>query len=809
MKREKRKTKRALGIFVVVFLTVCGFSLAKSQMNATAEGRNYVEVGSEKKLYDTIAGLSRGIFSSSNSGDGVFTLEEHSDEQYPVHFFRGNRFAVYNHVRFAGFCWMAVRTTTNGGVKLIYNGTPFNDGRCPDGTRQDRSRIGVSAWNSDYLGIEKVGYMYGDGDGIPTESIRDHLYFTRNREVYGHDVEWDGTKYTLVDTITVGYINSTSNLLSIELKPFATHHYTCGSTNTTCTQVYYLYNAGGEAKVLSNGQKYDVIREKMFSGYNHNSLVKTMVDNWYAANMRGYTSQLEDAVYCSDRTLMSGPFASNDGPLMGNSSWEPTGLFASKWRGNSSYSIDCPNVRDAFTVSSANGNGKLTYPVALLTMDEARLAGTSIAYGYLSMSTQSSSSSTTHSWSMSPYTVINASSRGTVYMIARTGQGADFSAATYTETGSVRPVVTVNKDALVYCGSGTTYEPYALADEYCDHVYVQDDDMYKALRDCDLEKCPELKKDAFFDDEEQMIRLPAISHVYDLNLDNSNLKDVSDLVVFEKLRNLSLRNNHIEDISPLVSFTNLESTIQLAGNNIWDTDPISDICAARVDHFYDSWWDMEFTPEPCADGSYDGALNLAFDWITSQKLEDYYEEETYELPSTMLVARYLTEMVFDYQPVEDENACNPEIEWCPEPYYRYDYDDEITPAIDIAQYFDDSIKPKDLLYIKNATLETGDDFDTLHMSDLSKEVVLSYRISWKKLFGSNWDTMDANMKADIISRTGGNGEYWEIATIMLHPTHEPVPESPQTVDNIITGVIGLATTLFGGFVVFRSVAKRR
>jgi hypothetical protein len=294
-----------------------------------------------------------------------------------------------------------------------------------------------------------------------------------------------------------------------------------------------------------------------------------------------------------------------------------------------------------------------------------------------------------------------------------------------------------------------------------------------------------------------------------LNLDNSNLKDVSDLVVFEKLRNLSLRNNHIEDISPLVSFTDLESTIQLAGNNIVNTELISDICAARLAYYYDSWWDMEFTPEPCMDGSYDGALNLAFDWITSQQLEDYYEEDTYELPSTMLVARYLTEMVFDYHPVEDEDDCNPEIEWCDEPYYRYNYDDEITPAVDIAQYFDQSIKPKDLLYVKNATLETSDNLDTLRMSDLSKEVVLSYRISWKKLFGNNWDTMDADMKANIIARTGGNGEYWDIATIRLHPTHDPLPESPQTMDSIITGVIGLITTLFGGIMVIRSVAKRR
>ena len=38
-------------------------------------------------------------------------------------------------------------------------------------------------------------------------------------------------------------------------------------------------------------------------------------------------------------------------------------------------SIECPNTNDKFTVSSEVGNGKLTYPVALLTADEAALAG--------------------------------------------------------------------------------------------------------------------------------------------------------------------------------------------------------------------------------------------------------------------------------------------------------------------------------------------------------------------------------------------------------------------------------------------------
>ncbi len=59
----------------------------------------------------------------------------------------------------------------------------------------------------------------------------------------------------------------------------------------------------------------------------------------------------------------------------------------------------CSNKNDAFTVSEENGNGALTYPVALLTSDEVTLAGfsggTSISNIYLYTNQLW--------WSLSPY----------------------------------------------------------------------------------------------------------------------------------------------------------------------------------------------------------------------------------------------------------------------------------------------------------------------------------------------------------------------------------------------------------------------
>ena len=81
-----------------------------------------------KSLYTLIANNSIGLdtnvdFSTSptDADSGVYTIASTASDTYPVHYYRGN--IDNNNVLFAGFCWKMVRTTSTGGVKLIYNGT--------------------------------------------------------------------------------------------------------------------------------------------------------------------------------------------------------------------------------------------------------------------------------------------------------------------------------------------------------------------------------------------------------------------------------------------------------------------------------------------------------------------------------------------------------------------------------------------------------------------------------------------------------------------------------------------------------------
>ncbi|MBR7042560.1 MAG: hypothetical protein IKI04_03560, partial [Bacilli bacterium] len=125
---------------------------------------------------------------------------------------------------------------------------------------------------------------------------------------------------------------------------------------------------------LSNGKKVeDALSEMLTNSSNENSsAIKTAIDTWYQTNMTSYTSMLEDTPFCNDRTI---------GTLNG---WDPNGgsatlslYFSPDNRAWTTYtpSLTCTK-NDAFTVSeSSTGNGELTYPVGLLTVDETMLAG--------------------------------------------------------------------------------------------------------------------------------------------------------------------------------------------------------------------------------------------------------------------------------------------------------------------------------------------------------------------------------------------------------------------------------------------------
>lgn len=361
---------------------------------------------------------------------GKYYIEETKNEMNPIYYYRGN--VTNNNVIFADICWQIVRTTDTGGIKLIYNGIPGENGTCQ--TPSVNSNIGLSRYNLKTASPSYVGYMYGE----EYESKKKLPSEVPEKCIYGNDVEWDGSKYVLKDTFT-------SNSFSSDMKQIQQkYHYTCFNDSGQCSEVYYInsYNTTQLYYLtLQNGENIEDAKENFNKNLNDSEIKKT-VDNWYKNNLNSYTNKLEDTVWCNDRTFANGSLKSKDTKGGGTSDYE--GYF----RNRNMYepNVSCSNLNDSFTVSDTIGNGKLTYPVGLLTADEMTLAGFT---SYLNAGTKW--------WTMTPHyfyydsCIAYQNANGTYTFGSAIGGSKD---------RYVRPSVSLKNETLLVKGTGTLEDPY-------------------------------------------------------------------------------------------------------------------------------------------------------------------------------------------------------------------------------------------------------------------------------------------------------------------------------------------------------------
>ena len=128
-------------------------------------------------------------------------------------------------------------------------------------------------------------------------------------------------------------------------------------------------------------------------------------------------------------------------------------------------SLDCANKNDAFTKSdTTNGNGELTYPIGLITADEATMAG----YGSTSATTSNFLFSGKYgdTYTMTPHDHgSNADWLWTqIYFVdaywEQYAEGELGEADVSYNTHGVRPVVTLKHNKAFSSGDGTSANPY-------------------------------------------------------------------------------------------------------------------------------------------------------------------------------------------------------------------------------------------------------------------------------------------------------------------------------------------------------------
>ena len=186
------------------------------------------------------------------------------------------------------------------------------------------------------------------------------------------------------------------------------------------------------------------------------STVKEMLDDWYENNLLLYANYLADNGFCGDREMASGYTWSA----------QPTDsiYYAARDRlySDDSPTLICNNSDDLYTTNNnSRGNGALTYPIGLITADEAWYAGgvdSSVNNSFYLYTGELS-------WTMTPFVthtgggitprMFYISNTGRItYNLIVSGGGQDF---------AVRPVINLRADVTISSGDGTASNPYVIA----------------------------------------------------------------------------------------------------------------------------------------------------------------------------------------------------------------------------------------------------------------------------------------------------------------------------------------------------------
>ena len=216
------------------------------------------------------------------------------------------------------------------------------------------------------------------------------------------------------------------------------------STHTDPMYVGYMYGTSGSLE--SNRTN------------TNNSTIKGVIDTWYKNNLNTkYGKYISTtAIYCNDRSVIDGTYSTSS-----------AFKYAAYTRlvSNKTPTYDCTATEDKFTVSSTTGNGKLTYPIALMTADEVAFAGgvyqnTATAWYYYN-SVKGSSTGEEWWWLMSPHD--KYSKLAIAFSVIGSDSPGDFGGYSYVgNTGSVRPVISLKSDVLYKSGDGSANSPYQI-----------------------------------------------------------------------------------------------------------------------------------------------------------------------------------------------------------------------------------------------------------------------------------------------------------------------------------------------------------
>ena len=416
-----------------------------------------------KKIY-TVKYYSHNpiVKSYDNSEDGMYSAEDNDGNSY---YYRGS--VASNYVKFGGAYWRVIRVNGDGTVRMIYDGTSPH----ANGENSNDRMLDTTKYNSYNTDNAYVGYMYGDtNDGIITESTSEvnttwaMILSSTTKYIFGSEYIFDKTTnhFKLSGTI----IKST--ISEYQEKYNNPGYYTCFSTNEegTCEKLSRAIRRINDSSMYIRYVEYSTTSYNQAHENINNSEIKTYLDNMYKNGITSYGEKIsEKAYFCNDRSL-SNTSANNynnlgygQNPTLYKAYDRLGGWGDSEITYAETYnpSLICSEKNDTFTVSDETGNGKLTYPIGLITADEVNMAGgmpeaiNSLYYLY---------TGTTY-WTMTPAFFRQLTGTAMVYTVTNTGLlNRWHSTATAVK---IKPVINIDPSKITFSGNGTMSDPYVIS----------------------------------------------------------------------------------------------------------------------------------------------------------------------------------------------------------------------------------------------------------------------------------------------------------------------------------------------------------
>ena len=409
-----------------------------ADMGKTLTGKIFITKGTERPtlanqlINDNPTIGTRTDFSTPFTTNTANTLYKATENGTDVYYFAGQdteSTPINNWVKFGKT--NKNECTYNGSTVLYFNGSSIvsveNESQCLSSK------------------VCKLGSNYGVG-----ETVTEDLCTSQGGEWTNQNAKWGTSTRNFYWRIIRTNSDGGVRLL---------YH----GTSATATDAYIGASAFNQN---SDSPKYvgymygdtDATPEEARTNTN-DSTIKTSIDNWYANNMTSYTKYLSTtAVYCNDREVGSGTYSATGSEFYYSA-------YTRLWT-NKTPTYDCTNNNDKFTVDASTGNGKLTYPIALMTADEIAYAGGVVGQEapmwYYTNSSLESSTGTKDWWSLSPNNWIG-NNANSWYVDGSTDSGGLYGSGVYDSKG-VRPAVSLKSCVQWKSGNGSATSPYEIAE---------------------------------------------------------------------------------------------------------------------------------------------------------------------------------------------------------------------------------------------------------------------------------------------------------------------------------------------------------